>query len=269
MNYYKVDALSNSAIKYLKQSALHYKNWLNEPQKDTPALIFGRALHCYVLEPHKFNDYFFMEKERPEGADGRAKKGTKEKQLYDNWVASNVNENNLPTISNETMMTIAKMTNIINAKLAEIGYENFDNLEFEKELYFNYKGVDCKAKLDIFDAKSNIIFDIKTIESCSDNSILRAVINNEYYRQAEWYKLACKETVKLEKKPDFKFIFIEKKAPYDCRIVTLNEDFERAGIVEYNTLIERFKYMNNWSDNSGRGDLHLTMPPYMDVLVDA
>ena len=44
--------ISKSGLKKIKQSPAHYK--YGEEFIETPALVEGRAYHCFILEPEKF-----------------------------------------------------------------------------------------------------------------------------------------------------------------------------------------------------------------------
>ena len=50
--------ISKSALWEIRKSPLHFKWKIEHPQEDTPALIFGRAVHKWVLEEETFFDEF-------------------------------------------------------------------------------------------------------------------------------------------------------------------------------------------------------------------
>jgi hypothetical protein len=64
--------VSNSALKEFARTPLHYKAWVDGAVEDveTPALAFGRAYHCAVLEPEKFLRTYVVE---PDFGDKRFK----------------------------------------------------------------------------------------------------------------------------------------------------------------------------------------------------
>jgi hypothetical protein len=41
-----------------EKSPAHYLHWCREEDRDTPALSFGSAFHCFVLEPKKFSERY-------------------------------------------------------------------------------------------------------------------------------------------------------------------------------------------------------------------
>ncbi|MBE3116912.1 PD-(D/E)XK nuclease-like domain-containing protein, partial [Candidatus Bathyarchaeota archaeon] len=63
-DYQKIDAVNNSVLKILadeRQCPAHALEYLEHGRKDTPALVFGRALDCYLLEPTRFVELYEVE----------------------------------------------------------------------------------------------------------------------------------------------------------------------------------------------------------------
>ena len=56
-DYLKIDAVSISVLKELKRSPLHYRYRLANPLQSAP-LTLGRAAHCAVLEPERYETQF-------------------------------------------------------------------------------------------------------------------------------------------------------------------------------------------------------------------
>ena len=56
-DYRQREGVSSTDLKHLVKSPAHFRYWKDNPQEDTPALLFGRAVHKYVLE----KDDFFSE----------------------------------------------------------------------------------------------------------------------------------------------------------------------------------------------------------------
>lgn len=52
--YAAIDAVNWSSLKQGIQSLKHYRDALDVERKDTPAMRFGRAVHCACLEPDEF-----------------------------------------------------------------------------------------------------------------------------------------------------------------------------------------------------------------------
>lgn len=49
------DALNWSTLKHLAKSALHYRWRIDHPEPDKPSYLWGRGVHCALLEPDEFD----------------------------------------------------------------------------------------------------------------------------------------------------------------------------------------------------------------------
>ena len=58
--YRTAEGVSRSELHVLARSPMHYKYAQDHPREETPALTFGSALHCYVLEPERFADEYIV-----------------------------------------------------------------------------------------------------------------------------------------------------------------------------------------------------------------
>lgn len=56
--YNEAPGVRRSALFNMAKSPAHYKWSVDNPAKETPALAFGRALHCCVLEPAVFESTY-------------------------------------------------------------------------------------------------------------------------------------------------------------------------------------------------------------------
>ena len=48
------EEISKSSLQEIDKSPLHFRYKMDHPQTDTPALLFGRAVHKFVLEESDF-----------------------------------------------------------------------------------------------------------------------------------------------------------------------------------------------------------------------
>jgi len=59
-DYYSIKAVNWSTLRAMRVSPLAYKDILATPVTETPAMVFGRAVHCAVLEPDRFPRDFLL-----------------------------------------------------------------------------------------------------------------------------------------------------------------------------------------------------------------
>ena len=78
--YRQMEGISSTELKKLMKSPAHYKHWKDNPQEDTPALLFGRAAHKYILETYDFYNEFAV----APNCDRRTKEG---KEKWNKFVA--------------------------------------------------------------------------------------------------------------------------------------------------------------------------------------
>jgi hypothetical protein len=52
------EGVSSTDLKKIAKSPAHFRYWKDNPEESTPALLFGRAVHKYVLEKDKFTEEF-------------------------------------------------------------------------------------------------------------------------------------------------------------------------------------------------------------------
>ena len=73
------DGISSTDLKHVAKSPAHFRYWKDHQQEDTPALLFGRAVHKYALE----KDDFFSEFAVAPNIDRRTKAGKEEYAAFE------------------------------------------------------------------------------------------------------------------------------------------------------------------------------------------
>lgn len=256
MNYFEVKALSNSSMKYLLQSESAFLWHLNNPKKPTPAMEFGTMVHKYLLEQQSFWADYVLIPDKPENANGSARRDSAEYLAYKEWKETTPELDGKKPISINEINTIGIMADNFKQKLSE---ERVNIDLVEQEIFWTefeettLSDVPLKAKLDGIDTNTNTIIDIKTIDNLNDYTIISAIKNMQYYRQEAMYRVALTQlrstshSFDINVKPesiDFLFFFIEKNAPFDCRVVRLAPDYVEYGFAEMQMLITKYAQMN-------------------------
>lgn len=226
-DYFKNLALSQSDVKNLLNSYQMFK-LKRESNESTPAMEFGTAFHTAILEPEKFvNEYAVF------NGDKRTKTGKEEYELLSaSKRVINANEYKLLTDMQEAFNA---------SEFAQILKES----KIEQELYFNYDGHDCKAKIDFYRENPSIeydaeIYDIKTIDNCTEKNIFYTIKDRMYYLQDFYYRLALARNFMFDSK--FTFIFISKSYPITIQPVRIDFDTDYVKSIIKKAFNEYDKY---------------------------
>ena len=136
------DFITNSQMGHLKKSPLAYQKYKKHGMPDTNALIFGRAFHWAILEPEKFE-------EKTHIFTGKVRRG----KAWDEFSSEN---------KDKTIITAVEFECIKGMEGAITSGEAANLLEgiYEKAHVWEFDGIKCKGKVDIYDPISNTIIDI-------------------------------------------------------------------------------------------------------------
>jgi hypothetical protein len=224
--YQRWDALSCSRMTALLRSPAHLRAYLDGEQKDTAALIMGRAIHSAVLEP----DDFAKRYGRSSGADRRTKAGKQEwddllSQFGDGYV-----------LSAKDYDTAMKIRASVYANRAAAQLLNGDgDIECSVVWDGRYDDDDAslvvrsKARLDRYTPiiAGGAIIDIKTTKDASRREFERSIYAYGYHRKAFVY-LEAAHAAGLDAQ-HFVIIAQEKEAPYAQALYRLTEGAIEAG----------------------------------------
>ena len=211
---------------YRQQSGLNQstlKQWFSATPKKTTAyknyqaLQFGSAGHCLLLEPEMFPELYVR---APEGLNQRGKTGKKRWAEYEEQHPGKIL---LRTGEWERLENIRKVFEI-HPQIKKL----WKNGSAEVSLFWQDSefALDCKARLDWFDADSAIIVDLKFTNNIAKAGVQKPI--QDYYAvQASWYVRAV--TQLTTKVPDFFFIFIEKYAPHLIRVCSVSAEDLKHG----------------------------------------
>jgi len=223
IDYYKHSALNVSSINtFINKSPLHFWNnsTLNPDyysSSETPSMIFGRAAHKIFLENNTFYDEFAITPE----INKRTKAG---KEEYAEFERMNVGKS---IIDPQDMVKLTNMQNALNTN-SQIKILMHD-AECEKEVYWRYDGINCKAKLDII-AKVNgieVLIDYKTTSSSNIKDFEKSIAQYGYHRQAAWYIDAAR--ILGHDPKAFMFITQEKDLAEAIGIFSIDEESIEIG----------------------------------------
>ncbi len=210
---------SNSALKILREkSPAHLKAWSESEDSDpTPALLFGKAYHCRMLEPEKFAATYCV---RPDFGDLRTNAG---KAARDAWLADHAG---MQALTRDDADRIEAMAVALQAH--PLAWAILSQGHSEVTMYWTDRltGVPCKARADKWHP-GKLFADLKTTDDASPEGFRRSVARYSYHVQHSHYTdgaLACGEPV-----TNFLIVAQEKEAPYAVAIYQIDAAAESRG----------------------------------------
>lgn len=214
--YNKWEGLSDSQMKALKQSPMHYQNYLNKPFKDTPAMALGRAVHTAILEPLEFAERYRV---CPE-ADGRTKEGKAIKAAFEA-------ENEGFTGELITAAQDATCKAMVKSIAAHKTATKLLSLEGECEISMTWKdenGIPCKGRPDKFLPNHKMFIDLKTTIDGSPEKFPKTIGDFGYHRKAS--HIIDGHAIINEHPPieSYVFIVIESAEPHAVAVYYLDPE---------------------------------------------
>ena len=236
MNDKEYDAMQGvrrSDLWHMKKSPAHMKYFLEHDTPDSPALLFGRAYHKWILENKSFFDEFYV----IPSVNRRTKEG---RAILEQIAAENAGKQG---IESSDLETIKEMAAALDANPETAAYRALiDSGKARTEVPFVWIDKDtgemCKVKADmIIDERAEIV-DFKTATSCEDGAFERASLKYGYNYQAAFYTEGI--DICTMEKHTFTFIAQEKTPPYAARVYECDEGFIDEGRTIFHLFLRRF-----------------------------
>jgi len=206
-DYLAWDAVSNSALSRFSRvpSAAHLPD-------DTAALALGRALHCAVLEPARFQAEYRMKT-----ANGATKEGKAE--------AAAAAESGIELMTRANWAAVTGMADAVRSHPAGAALLAEGNAEVSLLWTDHETGLRCKARVDWL--APGFVVDLKTTEDSSPNSFARSIANYRYHVQQAHYRDGL-DALGIGNDAFF-FIAVEKAPPYPVGCYCITEAAEQVG----------------------------------------
>lgn len=260
--YRQHEGISKSQLSKIAKSPMHFKYAMDNPDEDTPALLFGRALHKYILE----NADFYKEFAVCPICDRRTAEG---KAIYKEFEETAKDKD---VITQEAFEQIKGMYEVAMANpyvvklldgVHEMSYFWTDETTGEK----------CKCRPDAENeiGGQHILIDYKTTEDAETEAFRKSAIKYMYDLQAGMYtegyeKATGKQTI-------FVFIAQEKKPPYALNILQADEFMIKEGNILFHDLLEIYhecKQKNEWPGYMGFNNeiSNLALPKWLQKTME-
>ena len=214
--YNKRKGVRRSDLWKLRRSPMHFKYAQEHPVEQTPAMMFGSAVHDAVLTPRMFKKHYVVADFNARTNEGKA---LKQKYLDEG----------------KTLLTVEQMEQI-NGIASAIKANPFARrlLTGKHETAHFWTdpetGEKCKCKTDCETDINGVhyIVDLKTCASAESDEFVRDAVKYGYFFQAAMY---C-DGVKCQTGKDSVCVFVavEKEPPYAVNVFQCGEDEIRLGM---------------------------------------
>lgn len=174
--YDAIEALNWSTLKLMDVSPAYAKHRYDHPEEDEdkPAYVSGRAIHCTILEPDKF-DLTYVAK--PNFGDGRTKKAKEAKAA---WLESL--PDSVEIISIEDYDMAVRCATAIQSN--EHASKYLENARVEHVIQWEQSGIKCKGRVD---ALTDRVIDLKSTRRNTLREVERDAAVFDYHAQLAWY----------------------------------------------------------------------------------
>ena len=204
-------AMSKGMLDRLAKSPAHYQAALNaEESNPAPQMVFGKAFHSLILEPHDFDRDVVIWNGRKAGK---------------KWDAFKESAGDRVIFTPEEVDTLLAMQDAIESN--QTASAIISNAMIEKSIFWKEKAFSnlwCKCKPDIIRPDLGILGDLKTCRDAAPDVFMKAIANYHYHWQAYWYLRGVKYCGAFPGVDftTFVFICIEKTPPYPVATYALH-----------------------------------------------
>lgn len=245
--------VGSTSLKELKISPLHFAN---QQKKETEALFFGSAYHCYILEPEKFDlEYYTIDD--VEFCNSLIQYGKLDKKgnrveiskpratsEYKEWHEMQISRAEGKILIDKTDIDVIKS---MNERLFSNRYIRslLKDGEAEKSYYcdleiFTGQSIGVKVKPDYCKPKKRLIIDLKTCGKgkASKLEFPKHAADLDYHISAALYSDILSMNEGKDMEWDFIFIAQEKEFPYAFNVFKSSPQFISQGRYEYELLLQ-------------------------------
>jgi hypothetical protein len=226
LEYFSIDAVSQSGINQFLKSPAHYKLWKFRKPEQTSAMKFGSAVHCAFLEPDRFEAAYTYS-----DLDKRTK-------LFKEFEEKN--KDKIILTQNE-METILGMRSVFQqSKYKDLLSEHGSATEQAVIWTDKESGLKCKAKIDYMNIETNTLLDLKTTTESRPEIFIQHAARLGYHVQAAFYKHALE--ISDLKVDHVKLLVMEKEAPFVVAVYNADKALLEKGTDLFRQALIGIKY---------------------------
>lgn len=241
--------VNKGALDQVDHAPSVYEAWVKglRESEDTPALRFGAALHCALLEPYVFATTYAIRPEYPEpprplGDDGkpldfRLKANAEAKAAYAAelaayeakvaaWEAEHAKH---IVLDKEDAARIVRMVAALRAhpKASKLLQEGKGVREAVLRWTDEETGLACKGRVDLYREDLRALIDLKSTQDARESAFAASCARYRYDVQQAFYTDGMRA---IGKPVDvFAFVVVEKEYPHLVGVYTLGPESDAAG----------------------------------------
>ena len=253
--YRSAPGVNKSTLWEIRKSPMHYQYALNNPSKDTPALLLGRAIHAAVLTPDTYFDEYCVAPE----IDRRTNDG---KEQYGRFLANHAGQTVLT--SDDSILVMALAASIRTDKYAGPLLLGCDT---ERPIFWTdgATGLPCKCRLDAIKTGGGDVIDLKTCADASPDAFIRDALKYGYDVQAAHYLHGA--AAKYGRSPSRRwwFVAMEKTPPYAVNVIRADDGFLDHGEWRRMALMDKLKDCTTKNEWPGYGQTETVLPAWAEI----
>lgn len=258
--------ISNTQLTAFKRSPQHWLHYINEPKKQTEAMVIGQAAHCLALQKEKFKDEFFlMDLTMRPKPDKNFQ--TKVNQI---WRDEQIElAGTKPVLTTDDLPRLERM---VSALYEDVVARDFlkAGSEFEVEMFWECLGLGFVGRKDI--SSDEFIVDLKFVNNANPQTFQRTLFKDGIYRQGGMY-LDGEMKGEYTGDPHKRVIFIavESVEPHGVSVHEMNPELIQIGVSEYRMLAQQLKvcldedYFPSYHHRSIHGHFEIFTPSFIDT----
>jgi hypothetical protein len=228
--YLKVRALSNSGMKLLAKSPLHYAAQFDPERpavESSDALRRGSLLHTLVLEPHEISHRYRI---KPEGMNFATKDGKAWRDATPAGIEIvSEAEHRAACVQARRLRALPEVAALLGSGEGEVSFFWLDE----------ETGTHCKGRADwVFRSPAGVVLlDLKTTDDATPEAFGRSCARYGYHTQSAWYSNGWTQATG---EPVLGFVFgaVESAWPHDAVPYMLDEQALTRARVQIAALLE-------------------------------
>lgn len=249
-DYAAIDGVNWSTLRYMRESALHYKHRLSTPIEDTIPMALGRATHTLVFEPALFEHEYVIW----EGGDRRGNA----------WKAFEAEHAGQTIFKPAEIAVAVQMADAVKAHPLVQPY--LDDGVFEQPITWTdpATGLPCKAKPDWLQPTRKTLVDLKTSISADGRRFGSLAARLGYHCQMAMYRSGIQHALQWFPQ-EVCIIVVEREAPHDVAVFRMDEEALTLAFEEVQQLMQQLAVCRRTDTWPGRytEKQSLQLPAYL------